>query len=154
MILKKESHTTLLRIIDNFLRYKYSIHTEGHTIQLYSFRWKPQIQSHHWLSSVIGSCLLINMKTMYKTPGDWISQWEKRGIKRESSNTKERNKGRNMIFFTSCEVRLWTEFGCFPPTQNTIIISRKIDISRDTCMCLIIIFKNSIKERCISFELL
>ena len=58
---------------------------------------------------------------------------------------KRNEEGRNMILFTSCEGpsldRVW-QF--LTDLQQTIIITRKTDVSRGTGMCLNIILKSCI----------
>ena len=60
------------------------------------------------------------MKTMCKTRGWRTSERDKISKKRWTSDAKKRKKGRNMYYMYSqvAKVRLWTEFGSFPPTHN------------------------------------
>ena len=78
------------------------MHIDGHTIQLYSFQWKPKIQSHDWLPRDIERYLLINMKTMYKTRCGRTSERGKKRYETSVIGRQEKKKKRNMTFFTSC----------------------------------------------------
>ena len=79
------------------------------------------------------------MKTMYKVRGwEYLGAGQKEvGNEGHRTHTKKR---RNEILFTSCEGpslgRVWQ---CPTDSQQTIIISRKTDVSRGTGMCLNII---------------
>ena len=88
----------------------------GHIIQRYSFRWKPKIQSHDWLSRDIENYLLINMK---KTRGGHTSEQDKKKYETSVIGSEERGKGTNYDIFTSCFVLSFLkEFGSFTPTPN------------------------------------
>ena len=58
------------------------------------------------------------MKTMSKTRGGHTSERDKIGKKQWTSGTKNRKKDEIWYYSQVAKVRLWTEFGSFPPTHN------------------------------------
>ena len=59
------------------------------------------------------------MKSMYKTRGGRTSERDNIGSKRRTSDAKKRKKKDKIWYYSQiAKVRLWTDFGSFPPTHN------------------------------------